>query len=364
LETIKKDRRKPAKKGYLSMRLKEFIFASAALAATHALPALAQDKTLIVAGSGGSMEKAIRTEVFPSFAAKHGIKLEYVAGNSTDVLAKLQAQKGSQQIDVAIIDDGPMAQAVALGFCRPLDVGSVIDDLYDIARFPDGKSVAFALLGAGLVYSKEVFAKNNWPVPTSWNDLADPKFTGKIVIPPLNNTYGVISLVQVAKINGGGEKNIEPGFEAFKKQIGPNVLAYEPSPGKMTELLQSGQAALAVWGSSRAKALADSGFASDFVYPKEGGVVIGVGICPVAGGKESSEAQAFIAHLLSPEMQVAMSKASGLAPVNRKAELPPENRAGMPYGPEQVAQLKAIDWVEINARRDEWNKRWVREIER
>jgi putative spermidine/putrescine transport system substrate-binding protein len=165
-------------------------------------------------------------------------------------------------------------------------------------------------------------------------------------------------------VNGGSEKNIEPGFAAFKDKIGSNVLAYEPSPGKMTELLQSGQAALAVWGSSRAKALADSGFASDFVYPKEGGVVIGVGICPVAGGKESPLAQQFIAHLLSPDMQVAMSKASGLAPVNKKAVLPPENRAGMPYGPEQVAQLKTIDWVEINRQRDDWNKRWVREIER
>lgn len=346
------------------MRLKAQLLASIALAVTYIIPASAQDKTLYVAGSGGSMEKAIRTEVFPPFEAKHGIKLEYIAGNSTDVLAKLQAQKANQQIDVAIIDDGPMAQAVALGFCLPLELGPVINDLYDLARFPDGKSVAFALLGAGFVYSKEAFAKNNWPAPTSWNDLGDPKFKGKIVIPPLNNTYGVITLVQVAKVNGGGEKNIEPGFAAFKNKIGPNVLAYEPSPGKMTELLQSGQAALAVWGSSRAKALADTGFASDFVYPNEGGVVIGVGICPVAGGKEMPEAQAFIAHLLSPEMQVAMSKASGLAPANKKAELPPEKQAGMPYGPEQVAQLKTIDWVEINRQRDDWNKRWVREIER
>ena len=165
-------------------------------------------------------------------------------------------------------------------------------------------------------------------------------------------------------MQGGSETNIDPGFTAFKTKIGPNVLAYEPSPGKMSELLQSGQAVLAVWGSSRAKALADSGFASGFVYPKEGGVVIEVGICPVAGGKESPLAQAFIAHLLSPEMQVAMSKVSGLAPVNKKAVLPPENQLGMPYGPDQVAQLKTIDWVAINRQRDDWNKRWVREIER
>jgi putative spermidine/putrescine transport system substrate-binding protein len=346
------------------MNIKRLAVVSLTVALAQSAPGIAQDKTLYIAGAGGSMEKAIRTEVFPPFAAKHGIKLEYIAGNSTDVLAKLQAQKGKQQIDVAIIDDGPMAQAVSLGFCRTLDLGPVVNDLYPIARFPDGKSVAFALLGAGLVYSKKAFAENKWPAPTSWGDLGDPKYKGKLVIPPLNNTYGVLALVQVAKLNGGSEDNVDPGFVAFKNQIGPNVLAYEPSPGKMTELLQNGQAVLAVWGSSRAKALADSGFDAGFVYPKEGGVVIGVGICPVAGGKESPEAQAFIAHLLSPEMQVAMSKASGLAPVNKKAKLPVENQAGMPYGEEQVSKLKSVNWVAINRQRDDWNKRWVREIER
>lgn len=345
--------------------MKTSIFITSAIGALVAGASLAGAQgTLYVAGSGGSMEKAIREQVFPPFEERTGLKLEYVAGNSMDVLARLQAQAGNQQIDVAIIDDGPMAQAVEYGFCRPLDVGAVYDDLYDIAKFPDKHSLAFALLGAGIVYNTETFAANGWDAPTSWNDLADPKFEGRIVIPPLNNTYGVLTLVQVAKTRGGGENDIEPGFAAFRDEIGANVLAYEPSPGKMTELLQSGQADLAIWGSSRAKALADSGFPAGFVYPDEGGVVIGVGICPVAGGAERPEAQEFIAHMLSPEMQVALSKESGLAPANRNAVLEPEDQVGMPYGEDQVGQLTSVDWVTINANRDAWNQRWVREIER
>src|SRR5262245_22871730 len=75
-------------------------------------PATGQQRTLIVAGYGGSFEQAMRKELFPGFEAKHGVKIEYVAGNSTDSIAKLQAQKGNQQIDVAIVDDGPMYQAI------------------------------------------------------------------------------------------------------------------------------------------------------------------------------------------------------------------------------------------------------------
>ncbi|MFI4988897.1 MAG: ABC transporter substrate-binding protein, partial [Alphaproteobacteria bacterium] len=90
------------------------VIAAFAVAAAAALigSAQAQDKTLYVAAYGGSFEQTLRKEVFPPFAKEHGITIEYVAGNSTDNLAKLQAQKGNQQIDVAILDDGPMYQAV------------------------------------------------------------------------------------------------------------------------------------------------------------------------------------------------------------------------------------------------------------
>ena len=59
--------------------------------------------------------------MIPAFEKENGVKVEYVAGNSTDTLAKLQAQKGNQQIDVAIVDDGPMYQAIQLGFCGKLE---------------------------------------------------------------------------------------------------------------------------------------------------------------------------------------------------------------------------------------------------
>ncbi|HEY0122025.1 MAG TPA: ABC transporter substrate-binding protein [Rhizobium sp.] len=334
---------------------------SLALVATTAF---AEEKVLYIAGPGGSVEKALRDKVFPSFAKKSGMRIEYVAGNSTDILAKLQAQSGNQQIDVAMIDDGPMAQAVSLGFCRDLEIGDLKKDIYKVALFPDGKSVAYGLLGSGFVYNTEIFKKNGWVAPSSLADLSDPKFKGKIVIPPLNNTYGVLTLVQIAKANGGSESNIDSGFKAFTDHIAPNVLAFEPSPGKMTELLQSGQAVLAVWGSSRAKALADTGFPAGFVYPKEGGAVIGTGVCPVANGANKPEAQAFINYLLQSEMQVEMAKASGLAPVNRNAKLPSEAQSGMPYGEDQVNKLVTVDWDTINKNRSQWNQRWTREVER
>lgn len=339
--------------------------AAAAAALSLASPAaFAQTKVFTLAGYGGSFEKTMREKVIPPFAAKHGIRVEYVAGNSTDTLAKLQAQKGNQVIDAIVVDDGPMYQAVELGFCANLAPADVYSDIYSVMKFKSNKALGVGMVGTGIMYNKKVFEDNKWAPPTSWEDLKDPKYRKKLVIPPMNNTYGLHAVVMMAWIRGGSEKNIDPGFKAFKDDLGPNVLAYEPSPGKMTELFQSGQAVIGVWGSGRAKALADqTGFPIEFIYPKEGGIVLGVAACPIAGSKNAAESQAFIQHMASPEVQLILAREAGFGPTNQKVQLTPKEQIGLPYG-NQVKQLKSVDWDVINPARDNWNRRWTREIER
>lgn len=344
---------------------KRYLAACLTWAAVAAMPAAqAQQKTFTLAGYGGSFEKTMREQVLPAFAAKHNIKVEYVAGNSTDTLAKLQAQKGNQVIDAIIVDDGPMYQAVELGFCGSLADADVYKDVYSIMKFKSNKAIGVGMVGTGIMYNKKVFDDNKWAAPTSWEDLKDPKYRKKLVIPPMNNTYGLHAVVMMAKIRGGGEKNIDPGFKAFKDDIGPNVLAYEPSPGKMTELFQSGQAVIGVWGSGRAKALADqTGFPIQFIYPKEGGLALGVAACPIAGSKNNAEAQAFMQHLVSPAVQLVLATGAGFGPTNQTVKLNDEQRKGLPYG-DEVKSLLSVDWDLINPARDNWNRRWTREIER
>lgn len=340
------------------------LIAASLLAMTVAAPAVAQQKTFTLAGYGGSFEKTMREQIIPPFEAKHGVKVEYVAGNSTDTLAKLQAQKGNQVIDAIIVDDGPMYQAVDLGFCGTLVDADVYKDVYSVMKFKSNKAIGVGMVGTGIMYNKQIFEENKWPAPTSWEDLKDPKYKKKLVIPPMNNTYGLHAVVMMARVRGGGESSIEPGFKAFKDDLGPNVLVYEPSPGKMTELFQSKQAVIGVWGSGRAKALAEqTGFPIEFIYPKEGGVALGVAACPVAGSKNDKEAQAFLQHLVSPVVQTILATGAGFGPTNQKVQLKPEQTKGIPYG-DQVKTLLAVDWGVINKAREDWNKRWTREIER
>jgi len=338
------------------------LLAAASIAVVAAAPqSWAQQKTLYVAGYGGSFEKTVRDEVIPDFEKANGVKVEYVAGNSTDTLAKLQAQKGNQQLDVAILDDGPMYQAIQLGFCDK--VTGLPADLVDVAHFKDDRAVAIGLVATGLMYNTKVFKEKGWAAPTSWNDLKDPKYKQQLVIPPINNTYGLYALLMLAKMNGGSESDVDAGFKIFKNEVNPNVLAYEPSPGKMTELFQSGQAVIAVWGSGRVQSFANTGFPVDFVYPKEGAVSLLTTACPIAKSSISPLASSFIKTLLEPKIQLTMLKEYGYVPTVKSVVVPSGVGTMAPIG-ERAAKVYAPSWTVINDKREEWTKRWNREVER
>ncbi len=74
-----------------------------------------------------------------------------------------------------------------------------------------------------IISHEEMFKKKGWKPPTTWADLMRPELKGTVIIPPVSNTYGLYTLVELARMGGGSEDNIEPGFVALKK-VAPNVV--------------------------------------------------------------------------------------------------------------------------------------------
>ena len=333
-----------------------------AMAGLSSAPAFAQS-TLYVAGVGGSTEQMYKTKVIPAFEKLHDVKVVYVSGNSTETLAKLQAQKGRQQINVAMMDDGPMYQALQLGLCEKLTDAPVYQSLYPLARLSP-EATGIGMVATGIGYNEEAFKKRGWAAPDSWENLTDPRYKQLLGMPPVTNTYGLHTLVEMARLRGGGEKNIDPGFKALKDEIGPNVLAWVAAPGEMDGMMQNGDVVMAVYGSGRAVALQSTGFPLKFIYPKEGAIALQIAACGVTPNAESALSQAFIQYVLSPEVQEIQARQNGFAPVNQTVKLPPEVAERMPYGPEKVNALIKVDWDTINQQRGEWTTRWNRTVER
>ncbi len=336
---------------------------TAALGLLLAGTAGAQER-LVVAAYGGSFETVMRQVVIPPFEKAHGVTVDYVAGNSSDNIAKLQAQRGNQSVGVAVLDDGPMVQAAALGLCQPFRDDATRAALYPVALLADGRAVGTGFGYTGIAYNAKLFGERGLPVPTSWADLARPEFKQRLAVPGIDNTYGLHTLVMQARLHGGGESNIDPGFKAMRAEVNPNVLAYESSPGKMSELFQSGEIWLAVWGSSRVAAMQASGFPLAIARPKEGGVVLMTAGCVVEGAPKPELAQRFLSFMLSPDIQAAFAREYGAGPTNRNTQLDPATAGKVVFGEDQVRALVALDWAAINARRAEWTRRWQREVER
>jgi len=324
----------------------------------------AQDvPTLYVAGYGGSSEKVFREQVIPTFEKVHKAKVEYVAGTSATNLARLQAERARPEIDVAVLDDGPMQQAISLKLCEPIAKSKEFDALIPIARFAGDRAAGVSVVATGIAYNKDEFKARGWQPPTSWRDLADPKYKGQLLMPSINNSYGLHALVMMARANGGSERNIEPGFQAMEK-LAPNVASFESTSSKMSELFQTKAVSIGVWGSGRTQALADTGFPVTFVYPKEGAVALFSAACPVSGSDQRPLAQAFVQHLLSPQIQVALAKGAGWGPTNKNVELDADTASKVVYGPQGVAKLIAPDLQLLSDQKSEWAKRWARRVEK
>ena len=89
-----------------------------------------------------------------------------------------------------------------------------------------------------------------------------------------------------------------------------------------------------------------------------------VATCPVVDSDVSDLAQKLVQHFLKPQYQALLAETVGFGPTNTKTELPQELGAKLPYGPERINALNAVDWTIINPKRGEWTKLWTRRIER
>lgn len=319
-------------------------------------------QTMYVAGPGGGLQRLFQSQIIPDFEARHNVKITYVAGISREIVAKLQAQSGRQEINVAIVDDGPLYQAIQYGFCDKLANAPIYDNVYSFARFGEN-GIGVGLVATGIAYNRATFERRGWAPPTSWQDLTDRRYSQRVTASSLSGTYGVHTLVMFARMNGGSETNIDPGFEAIQKTLAPNVLSWSSSPAKLAEMFQNNDVDIAVWGSSRAMALKGTGFPIEFVYPKEGTPALVVGACPIVQNSLPEVSQAFLQYLVTPEVQAKLAT-EGFGPTNRQTTLDANLAAQVPYGEERIHSLVAIQWDEINRRRSAWTTRWNRTIER
>jgi len=330
------------------------------LGAMHAFPGLtwAQARPLVFATFTGSWEEAHKAVLVPAFRRATNAPIVLDPMLSVDQIAKVTAARAAPPIDVMLHDPGPGLQAIAAGLVEPypIDRSTHYKDLIRVAQEPMGPAAFFQVVG--LTYNPETVKTP----PTSWADLWDPKYKNRVGITNLASTLGTGFLVEVARMNGGSESNVEPGFAALQK-LKPNLSAVAANPGALAALFQQGQVDISPGNFNAIQILKAQGVPVEWVAPKEGAIAFRTTMHITKNSGNAEMAFKLIEAALSPEVQTALMAAPYLVvPTNTKVTI--AGPLTKDLVPDQAAMQKFVfqDWAKINEQRAGWLERFNREM--
>lgn len=317
--------------------------------------------TVNVVGFSGVFADNYQKFVIDAFKAKYpGIEVTYQQSkNSAETLALLTLQRADPKVDVALIDVSVAIKANKEELFAKLDAAKVTNlaDQPEWARIDGDRAVAFSQDNLAILYNTDSVKTP----PTSWNDLTDPQYKGKIAA-KLSDTRGVILLPILTKLKGGDYKNsIDPGIELLN-EIAPSVSTFEPAPDCYA-VVQSGEVDLSICWNGRAQYLHDTqGGKIGVALPKEGSIGQTNTIGLVEGSKNKEAAELFVNYALSPEAQATFAEKSFYGPVNIKVSLT-EPVAARIYGSKEAqAAQSSLDWNFVSEKYSAWIQRINREV--
>lgn len=338
---------------------KTIALASALCALAAAGTASAQTELTVIV-YGGSFEEGWRKAVIEPFeAANPDIKVKIATGLTLQNVALMRAQKDDVQVDVMMMDEIGAAQANAEGLYHPLDPAKIpnIEKLYPQFRIEGDPYTKFMYVSQALVYNTDQIKEE----PTSWKALWDPAYAGRVAVPDITTSHGAFFLLTAADMNGGGLKNVDPGFELIK-ELKPSIVTFYTQHAQLAQLFTQGDVWITSWTTDRSQAMIDNGAPVAWTIPEESAYIIDSTIGIAKGTKNLDAAQKYVNFVLSNEAQAANARYTYLAPVNSEVELPPEVAAKLPVGEGVLEKLKTADWDYVTTVRPEWTRRWTREI--
>ena len=341
---------------------RHFLTSALALGALHAFPgiSLAQARRLVFATFTGSWEEAHRDVLVPAFRkANNDAEITLDPMLSVDQIAKVKASLANPPIDVMLHDPGPALQAIDQGLIEnfPVAQSAHYKDLIADAQLETGPAPFFQVVG--ITYNPE---KIKTP-PTSWADIWKPEFKGRVGITNLNSTLGTGWLVEIARMRGGDENNVDAAFKAIQ-ELKPNLAAVAANPGALATLYQQGQIDIGPGNFNAIQILKARGVPVEFVAPKEGAIAFQTSIHIVKNSPNKELAVKLIEAALSPEVQAKLMESPYLiVPTNTKVKMSGEIAKVLAKDHDDMKKKFVFqNWKKINQQRAGWIEKFNRDI--
>lgn len=310
-----------------------------------------QELTVLIWGTTWNYEWKVAAETFEKI---HGVKVRPIfQTNAADGLIKLQSMRdrgGKSPVDILFTIRSVAERGSDLFADIP---ESAIPNKADLVEGAVSKKhVAYRYYPVSIIYRTDLVPK---PIK-NWEDLWDPVFKGKLAIPSAG-FYEAYFLIVTAYLNGGNEKNIDPGFQKVKTLL-PNVVTFYSTDGGARKILGQGEAAVIIGPISFLATFLKEKLPVKMVSPKPTPFMFNV-MAPVKGGNEALALE-FIRFAVTPEAQAESIKFMRQLSINKKVTQDKELEEALPRPGDEII----FDDTTIIKNISSWVERWNREISR
>lgn len=321
--------------------------------------ARAQSRQIVVGGPS-TFGALLQENFFGAFTRAHNVRIAWDGSTSITHLQKLRANRDRPEATVVMMDDPIMVTADDEGLLGRITAAAAPN----VGRVPagamhrDGAWVNYMLPSGTIAYNTDRLPQG----VASWAELWDARFRGQLIVPTLQLTQGVLTLIVAAHLASGlsyadalrNPDAIDAGFRKLA-ELKPNVMLFTPNSAQSWSLLEAGEAAaLLSMPSQPVAARRRQGVPIDVAHPREGAFAMPNAMALVKNAPNAELGALFINEFLGDAYQSRIAEVFNANPVVATA--------AVPAGFTRETSLHAPDWEYIARNRAAWTDRWAREI--
>ncbi len=301
---------------------RRLLTAAVVLAPLGALPAMAQELNLY-----NSRHYDTDEALYTNFTKATGIRINRIEDSEDKLMERMRAEGRNSPADVFItVDAGRIARATEMGLFQPIQSNVLNDSIPANFRDPQGNWYGFSKRVRVIVYNKDKVKPSEL---STYEDLADPKWKGRVTIRSSTNVYNQSLTGSILAARG------EAFTETWARGIAAN-LSRPPRGGDTDQIkaIAAGEGDVAIVNnyyyarlvrSTKAdeKAVADK---VGIFFPNQGdrGTHINIsGAGVAANAPNKAAAIRFLEYLTTPEAQAIFAEGNNEFPIVKGAKLGP-----------------------------------------
>ena len=252
--------------------------------------------------------------LFKKFTDMSGIKVNVIKGSADQLIQRLQSEGKNSPADILLtVDAGRLVRAKDMGLLEPVSSKILTKNVPEMMRDSENHWFGLSVRARVIAYAKDRIKENEL---STYEDLADPKWRGKIVVRSSNNIYNQSLLASL--INENGSKKALKWAKSVRKNMARKPRGNDRDQARA---VASGVADLAIINTYYLGLLANSSDKADrevaeklnIFFPNQNGRGTHINVSGVAvtkSSKNKKEAIRFIEFLTQEDNQRIFSEAN------------------------------------------------------